>query len=332
MRATSAPAPHAAAAAAERRGPQPSPARFLPLEAPSRASQLGVVAREELLALVGRVERAHASLDDAVRGDGCVACVPDDGAGGLKTKKHAVQNEAIVDAIGRLGLVDASPAVHVEFGAGKGGLTQALAARCAPSEHVLVDRFTPVNSVDRHTRDAVGGWTRLKMDIRHLRLRGVPVVWPDDEPAGLRRSAIGKHLCGAATDFTLRSVVGAGENARAAIDGVVIATCCHHRCEFGHYVNQPFVAELGFSERDFAIIALLSSWATDTAARPAAAPAAAAAPAGRPRPPTPPTTSTRPTRRRRRSSAAWRRSSGWRHACASAACASGCSTRGASAT
>ena len=117
------------------------------LEAPSRTSQLGVVAREELLALVGRVERAHASLDDAVRGDGvCVACVPDDGAGGLKTKKHAVQNEAIVDAIGRLGLVDASPAVHVEFGAGKGGLTQALAARCAPSEHVLVDRFTPVNN------------------------------------------------------------------------------------------------------------------------------------------------------------------------------------------
>ena len=45
------------------------------LEAPSRTSQLGVVAREELLALVGRVERAHASLDDAVRGDSCVACV-----------------------------------------------------------------------------------------------------------------------------------------------------------------------------------------------------------------------------------------------------------------
>ena len=57
--------------------------------------------RRHRSARVGPALASHASLDDAVRGDGvCVMCVPDDGAGGLKTKKHAVQNEAIVDAIG----------------------------------------------------------------------------------------------------------------------------------------------------------------------------------------------------------------------------------------
>ena len=144
------------------------------LQAPSRASQLGVVAREELLALVGHVEGAAARRSAALcAATACASRACRTTAPAASRKKHAVQNEAIVGAIGRLGLVDASPAVHVEFGAGKGGLTQALAAQCA-SEHVLVDRFAR-QLVDRHTRDAVDAWTPQD-GHRHLRLRGVPVV------------------------------------------------------------------------------------------------------------------------------------------------------------
>ena len=74
-----------------------------------------------------------------------------------------------------------------------------------------------------------------------------------------------------------------------AMGGVMIATCCHHRCTWEtyvkqpligrlpslhlrsspfislcacRYVNQPFFESLGIGEDDFALVALLSSWAT----------------------------------------------------------------------
>ena len=49
----------------------------------------------------------------------------------------------------------------------------------------------------------------------------------------------------------------------------MIATCCHHRCTWETYVNPSFFTEAGLGEEEFALIALLSSWAT--AAEPASA-------------------------------------------------------------
>ena len=78
-------------------------------------------------------------------------------------------------------------------------------------------------------------------------------------------------LCGAATDFTLRCLVtaadsgGEGERSRARralMDGVVVATCCHHRCEWRSYVNQQFFVDLGFTPEQFGTLCVLSSWAT----------------------------------------------------------------------
>ncbi|KAL1512375.1 hypothetical protein AB1Y20_005633 [Prymnesium parvum] len=85
----------------------------------------------------------------------------------------------------------------------------------------------------------------------------------------LWRSVIGKHLCGAATDFALRSVVGAlpEEGRRGVVNSVAIATCCHHKCTWPTYVNPAFLQGLGFDEADFQLLVLMSSWAT--AAKPA---------------------------------------------------------------
>ncbi|KAF9164349.1 hypothetical protein DFQ26_001560 [Actinomortierella ambigua] len=89
--------------------------------------------------------------------------------------------------------------------------------------------------------------------------------------------ALSKHLCGGATDITLKCLVdyrdsfggsdgnghddGRNDEERAqAIRGILIALCCHHCCRHHMYPNQAFLEECGITERDFALITRMSSW------------------------------------------------------------------------
>ena len=103
------------------------------------------------------------------------------------------------------------------------------------------------------------------------------------QTASPTRVAIAKHLCGCATDFALRSIVAAGTDGvpgaageggksiagasvathrTSGVDAVMIATCCHQKCTWATYVNRPFLEGLGIDEEAFALITLMSSWAT----------------------------------------------------------------------
>lgn len=141
---------------------------------------------------------------------------------------------------------------------------------------------------------------RLRCDLKDFLPAGVP---------GLEKEqpwvALGKHLCGAATDFALRcctaSAVGRrsgeppaatqqeqqqgqqqerqqervqGERAAAlgqadddartgehGLRGAAIATCCHHRCAWQHYVGREVWAGLGLSPQDFEMASWMSGWA-----------------------------------------------------------------------
>ena len=44
-------------------------------------------------------------------------------------------------------------------------------------------------------------------------------------------------------------------------NGLVMASCCHHRCNWSSYVGQAFFELLGFGPVDFHLITLMSSWA-----------------------------------------------------------------------
>lgn len=44
--------------------------------------------------------------------------------------------------------------------------------------------------------------------------------------------------------------------------GIAIALCCHHRCEWKHYVGKEFFSSQGLTAEDFEIFQRLSSWAT----------------------------------------------------------------------
>ena len=51
---------------------------------------------------------------------------------------------------------------------------------------------------------------------------------------------VSKHLCGAATDLAMRCLAtfSSSENAQSKIETILIALCCHHRCDWNIYVGK----------------------------------------------------------------------------------------------
>ena len=253
-------------------------------QAPRTEQQLSATPVARVLELIGRVREAH-RLHAAI-----VASPPPPDepstlveSRGKRAEKHHQQHEAMVRALRVLrqgngadgGSTGGTPEVIVELGAGKGGLSAALSEHSPSSSFVLIDWSKPHAAVDPGLRDRGVGCVRYKIDLRHVWLRGVPELqWDADagEPACIpcddanrkpvRRVAVAKHLCGGATDFALQSIVSAGGATGAAMEAIMIATCCHHKCTWGAYVNRPFLQGLGFNEEDFALLTMLSSWAT----------------------------------------------------------------------
>ncbi|KAJ1914625.1 tRNA:m4X modification enzyme [Tieghemiomyces parasiticus] len=202
--------------------------------------------------------------------------------------KHVVQQASLLGHLERLDLL--RPEYHfVEFGAGKGELTKFVQPALLHNRHhndahanaagvsdsadsttlarpifTLVDRRNFRNKFDKNVGGIDAGIVqRIQIDIKDLDLCGVPHAL--DRPV----VAYSKHLCGAATDITLRCLDQfVRDGGRVA--GIVIALCCHHACIHSMYVNQPYLVssaiggegeDKGIDVERFARLASMSSWA-----------------------------------------------------------------------
>ncbi|XP_037500095.1 tRNA:m(4)X modification enzyme TRM13 homolog isoform X3 [Rhipicephalus sanguineus] len=114
---------------------------------------------------------------------------------------------------------------------------------------------------------------RLQIDIRHLCLGNVSLL------KARQKKLIGlcKHLCGEATDFALRCIMettkqpeDAGSNDSFGVHGVLMATCCHHRCRWDSFVGRPLLEEWGLARQDFELLTAMAGWATCAARAPQA--------------------------------------------------------------
>lgn len=146
---------------------------------------------------------------------------------------------------------------YIEFGAGKGQLAYFLATvlqeqKLSHSQVVLIDRMSLRHKKDNKlaNREVV---QRIRADIADLKLSALPELKKTQ-----RTVAFSKHLCGAATDLTLRCILGDGN---ASSDYVLIALCCHHRCSWRSYVGRKFLQEAGIGPREFVILTKMVSWA-----------------------------------------------------------------------
>ncbi|XP_062437975.1 tRNA:m(4)X modification enzyme TRM13 homolog isoform X2 [Rhea pennata] len=231
----------------------------------------------------------HQSLQEALN----------DPKNGESAFKHLKQQASILGNMEKLHLLGPGRC-FVEFGAGRGKLSHWVDIALQNAENVqflLVERATTRFKVDgKHKRrDSI--FERLQVDIQHLCLNKVPIL----EEKKLPVVGIGKHLCGAATDLALRCLVESyttccdGENeepepkrsksdkievvSSSSIDkernkkdtlenspkpvaGIVIALCCHHRCDWTHYVGREFFKSVGLGPVEFHYYQRMSSWAT----------------------------------------------------------------------
>ena len=94
----------------------------------------------------------------------------------------------------------------------------------------------------------------MLIDIKDLDLSLVPEV--KDTPI----VSVSKHLCGCATDLTLRCL--SQPKVHTLSTGIVIALCCHHACTYEDYINLDFLEQNQISSVDFLKMCVMSNWAT----------------------------------------------------------------------
>nr|XP_020464805.1 tRNA:m(4)X modification enzyme TRM13 homolog [Monopterus albus] len=202
---------------------------------------------------------------------------------GDSAHKHLKQQSSILGHLEELGLLGGRRC-FVEFGAGRGKLShwihEALKT-CEDLQLLLVERCCTRFKVDGKHQDAGVQFQRLQVDIQHLDLSKVPLLRQKKPPL----VGIGKHLCGAATDLALRCLLerpglrggkpdpgpasDCGPGSGSVLDpglgpilGLAVALCCHHRCEWRHYVGQQFFLQRGLGAAEFSAFCRMSSWAT----------------------------------------------------------------------
>ncbi|XP_034438180.1 tRNA:m(4)X modification enzyme TRM13 homolog [Hippoglossus hippoglossus] len=216
---------------------------------------------------------------------------------GDSAHKHLKQQSSILGHLEELGLLGGGRC-FVEFGAGRGKLShwihEALKT-CEDLQLLLVERCSTRFKVDGKHQDVGVQFERLQVDIQHLDLSKVPLLRKKNLPL----VGVGKHLCGAATDLALRCLLdtpglreetepppkrlktsepAAGPDTGSvfndtglvsdpgpvsgAVLGLAVALCCHHRCEWRHYVGQQFFLQRGLGASEFSAFCRISSWAT----------------------------------------------------------------------
>ncbi|XP_011869225.1 PREDICTED: tRNA:m(4)X modification enzyme TRM13 homolog isoform X2 [Vollenhovia emeryi] len=181
---------------------------------------------------------------------------------GSNAKKHLLQNASLLGLLEQAGLVRDNTC-FIEFGAGKAQLTYWLGQIIKTKSNsciLLVDRSSHRHKSDNKLKREKTGLVikRIRADIADLQLNQIAEVQSIKYKVG-----IAKHLCGTATDLTIRCLVKS-INGEPAVDvrGLIVAFCCHHKCEYSSYVGREYLRQCGFTADEFPILCSIVSWAT----------------------------------------------------------------------
>ncbi|XP_067370074.1 tRNA:m(4)X modification enzyme TRM13 homolog isoform X2 [Channa argus] len=256
--------------------------------------------RTELEMLVDKLKAAisglQSNVDDRVLSHPILQEELSNPKNGESAHKHLKQQSSILGHLEELGLLGWGRC-FVEFGAGRGKLSHWIHEALKTQDHprnsrdlqlLLVERCSTRFKVDGKHQDAGVQFERLQVDIQHLDLGKVPLLLQKKPPL----VGVGKHLCGAATDLALRCLLetsgfredseppqkrlktsdqatdtdcglGPGPDPSSGpVLGLAVALCCHHRCEWRHYVGQQFFLQQGLGAAEFSAFCRMSSWAT----------------------------------------------------------------------
>ncbi|XP_008062902.1 tRNA:m(4)X modification enzyme TRM13 homolog [Carlito syrichta] len=270
-------------------------------ELPEILVPLSSLSEEQLENLIKKLRKAseglNSTLPDRIMSHPALHDALNDPKNGDSATKHLKQQASILGNIEKLKLLGPRRC-FVEFGAGKGKLSHwvDIALKDAENVHfILVEKGTTRFKVDGKHRKKNSVFERLQIDIQHLCLNKISVLREGTLPV----VGIGKHLCGVATDLALRCLLetcavhheerhgepmakrvknsetereshtvareGCDNSApemQSPVAGIVLALCCHHRCDWRHYVGQEHFRALGLGATEFHYFQRMSSWAT----------------------------------------------------------------------
>ncbi|XP_025728071.1 tRNA:m(4)X modification enzyme TRM13 homolog isoform X1 [Callorhinus ursinus] len=270
-------------------------------EKPEQLVPISSLSEEQLENLIKKLRKAseglNSTLKDQIMSHPALHDALNDPKNGDSATKHLKQQASILGNIEKLKLLGPRRC-FVEFGAGKGKLSHwvDIALKDAEKVHfILVEKVTTRFKVDGKHRKKNSVFERLQIDIQHLCLNKIPLLSKEKLPV----VGIGKHLCGVATDLALRCLVetyaasceerneeplakrikndktekeintlakeGNEKNVPekwSPVAGIVIALCCHHRCDWRHYVGKEYFRALGLGAVEFHYFQRMSSWAT----------------------------------------------------------------------
>lgn len=180
---------------------------------------------------------------------------------GAETRKHLLQTSAILGYLEHYRLLNDHTS-YVEYGAGKGQVAYWLAQAITghPNSNVLlIDRASLRHKKDNKL-DETHAVHRIRADICDFDMNKFDLLLKAKHIVGM-----GKHLCGAATDFAIRCILngntGDGVADAPKTDAFIVALCCHHRCDWQPFVGKEFFLRHKISRREFAIITKMVGWA-----------------------------------------------------------------------
>lgn len=203
----------------------------------------------------------------------------------LTNQKHAIQQSSLIQNMINHSILNISPSGntqdYIEFGCGKAEFSRYLnqvillsteSKDTRPITYHLIDRASNRMKFDTKIISDTQEITkqskikphidRIKIDIKDLKI---------DTQLNNDRTyvALSKHLCGVATDLTLRCIVN-NSLLKQKLDGICIAMCCRHVCSANDYINPEHIKSI-LKEYDsdltyvqfFTCLTKICSWATN---------------------------------------------------------------------
>lgn len=132
--------------------------------------------------------------------------------------KHLDQQSSLIGHMEKNGMLKDKSSIFVEFGAGKGELSgwvkKAVNEENGEGSFVLIDRKNVRNKVDPSLvghSEIKSTVQRLLMDIKDLQLAKVECIADNEKKV----VAFSKHLCGCATDITLKCLMNYVEHEKS---------------------------------------------------------------------------------------------------------------------
>lgn len=176
---------------------------------------------------------------------------------GSEKRRHIVQTSSILGIMEHEGFLKPKTC-FIEYGAGRATLTFWLSSAVQHLDNtkvLVIDRAS-----HRHKRDNLINdrekVERIRADIGDLDLQGLEMLKKFDSLTG-----VSKHLCGGATDLTLRCLIQ-GNRHGLRTTGLIICVCCHHQCSWNTFVGKEWFIANGIDRKTFNILIKMVSWCT----------------------------------------------------------------------